>query len=256
MKKAHKKKIKRLLRVVVAAAILAVIIFLGFAIARFFSTSSLFVVTKFSTNLDDRIGPDMGKVRLPSGIVGSKNIFSVDIQALSRELMSRYPQYKAITLKRRFPDTLEIEFSGRQPLFQIKLSGRYWFVDDEYIIISGPHLKPYANMVEVSAVLPKGISVFIGKKIHFSHSDRVRSLLQELSGQGFLAHFKVSKLSAYSLNDIWFDLEGVEIRVGSGDYAKKLSLLRRLILPRFEGDFEKIEYIDLRFKDYVVGYKR
>jgi cell division septal protein FtsQ len=255
MKKVHKKRIKKLLVTLFLLAVIGLIVFLSWSVKKFFVESSLFVVKKISTNLDSQINSQVQGMKLPAHIINT-NLFAVDIKDISAQLKNSYPQYKDIVVKRQFPDTLRIDFVRRMPLFQIKLDGRYWFVDEEYVVIDGPHPSPYPDMVMVQAVLPKRMDVFAGKKISFSHADRVSLLLDELGLQDFLGNFNISRIDAYSLNDIWFDLDGVEIRVGADDYAKKLSLLKRLILPRFKNDFERIEYIDLRFKDYVVGYKR
>ena len=157
---------------------------------------------------------------------------------------------------RRFPDTLYVEFVKRQPCFQINIGGKLWLVDREYTVISDLKEGPLSGEITVYGLLAKDLGIAIGKKIPLPFSSNIVSLLDELKNQGFSSNFNISSLYAYSLNDIWFDLDGVEIRVGDTDYKEKLRLLRTLILPRFESDFSRIRYIDLRFNPPVMDYKR
>ncbi|MBN2120988.1 MAG: FtsQ-type POTRA domain-containing protein [Candidatus Omnitrophica bacterium] len=256
MKKVHKKRIRGLVVAIslfIAAAFLAL---LFFSVKKFFTESNLFLVRQIRTNLDEVIDPYKTNIKLPQGAINNKNLFLLDIKNISRTLEKKYPQYKNVFVRRQFPSTLFIEFVERLPFFQIDIRGDFWFVDDENIIISGPKPKPYPGLVAVYGLFPKSAVMSVGREISFSFSDRVNSLIKELKALGLLDNFKVTSLQAYSLNNIWFDLEGIKIKVGDTEYRKKLGLLERLILPRFKEDFDKIDYIDLRFKDYVVGYKR
>ena len=98
--------------------------------------------------------------------------------------------------------------------------------------------------------LPKNMNGSLGPSARM-----VIALIEELKKQCFLDSYKITSLSAFAKNDIWFDLNGIEIRIGSGDYAEKLSRLKGLIIPRLKDDLDKIEYIDLRFAEYTFKIK-
>ena len=255
MKKLNKKRIRIVSLNLLVIIGLALAIFLSFLVKKFIMESKFFALKKIVTNLD-QIPDYRQEVRIPKELISKQNIFSLDINNLASGLRSSCPKYKDVVIYRQFPNAIYIKFIRRLGLFQIKIADEFWILDDESIVMSSSSNEPYSGKLIVYTALPKGLIVSPGRKIPLSYSENIVLLINELTTQGFFDDFSIPGLYAYNLNDIWFDLDGIEIRVGDGGYAKKLSLLKKIILPRFKADYDKIDYIDLRFKDYVVGYKR
>jgi len=253
-KKQVKHKFKLFFIFLLLAAVFTLIFSLSVSLKHLFSESSLFAIKKISCNL----GPD-------SGITGKelrdflkmegKNIFSLDLKEISSKLDKRYSQYKQIIAKRIFPDKISLNFVKRNPFFQVNISGRYYLVDRNCIIISNPSKKPFLGRIIVNSVFLRGIKVSLGDKLSLPYSENILDLIGEIKKQGFFNSYKITSLSAFSKNAIKFDLNGIEILIGSGGYAKKLSRLKGLILPRLKDDLDKIEYIDLRFAEYTFKIK-
>lgn len=256
MRKPNKRKFNRLFITIVIFVAVSLVAGLSLLLIRYFKRSELFLVKKIETNIDGELADKSEQLLLPRNIVNKKNLFGLDIAKISADLKSRHPQYKDIIVQRQFPDTLYIKVIRRTPFVQVKVARTYLLVDKEYIIISVSKDIPYTDRVILHTILPKRLDISLGSKIIFPYGVEVISLMDEFQSQEFFENFNVGCIYAYSLNDIWFDLNGVEIRVGQGDYKKKLQLLKNLIFPRFRDDLDRVEYIDLRFEDYVVGYKR
>jgi len=254
MQKQVRRKIRLFFFFLLLGSAFALIFFLSVSLKRLFSESSLFAVKKISCNL----GPD-------SGITGQelkellkaegKNIFSFNLKEMSSKLERHYRQYKQVVVRRVFPDSLSLNFIKRAPLFQVNISGRYYLIDRDCIIISNPAKNPFLGKITVSAVFPRGLKVRLGDKLSLPYSENILGIIDELKKQGFFHSYKITSLSAFAKNGIWFDLNGIEIRIGSGDYAEKLSRLKELIIPRLKEDLDKIEYIDLRFAEYTFKIK-
>lgn len=255
MKKNSRRKTKIILIVfslTLGVALLSAV-FLG--VKKFFRDSKLFLVEDIKTNLGKDSIP--GEKDLGS-LLGTedKSLFSLNLSGLSSKLRKEYPQYREIVIQREFPQTLYINFIEREPFFQMNIGGSYYLVDKSHIVIAPSSPQPFKNKIIVHTLLSKKLEVSPGSKIIFPYSRKVNSLIEELYSHDFFQSHQVTSLYAFSVNDIWFDLDGIEIRAGNGGYKKKVKLLIDLILPRFKNDLAKIKYIDLRFKDYVVGYKR
>jgi len=254
MKKQVKQKFKLFSFFLLFCIVFALIFSLSVSLKHLFSESSLFAVKRISYNL----GAD-------SGITGKElkdllkaegeNIFSLSLKGISSRLERHYRQYKQVVVRRVFPDSLSLNFIKREPFFQVNISGRYSLADRDCIIISNPAKKPFAGEITVSVVFPRGLKVHLGDKLSLPYSENILDLIEELKKQSFLDSYKITSLSAFAKNDIWFDLNGIEIRIGSGDYAEKLSRLKGLIIPRLKDDLDKIEYIDLRFAEYTFKIK-
>ena len=246
MKKEKLKKIKIIFFSILLIFAISILIFLFIKLKNFFLESPFFKVKKIKTNLTEDVA---------SSFLG-KNIFSVDIKAVSSQLAQSYPQYKKVVVKRIFPDTLSIEFVNRLPLFQIKVKDRFWVVDEELIVSSGPQEEEFSHIPLVNSSLSRNLEIYLGKEIFFPYAKEVVSLIKELKRKNFFKDFEISSLFSYTLNDIHFNLDKIDIRIGPPPYKKKLKILRDMILPRFYGERERIAYIDLRFKDPVIGYRR
>ena len=256
MKKAARKKIKFIIVRVFFVLSLGILVVPVVLVRNFLKESDLFIVKEVITNIDISSGDSQGNSKTLKEVVNKKSIFSVDIEYIAEELRKNYPEYKGVLVYRRFPDTLYVEYIERIPFVKIIISGASWILDKNFVVISRLDQDNDDAMLTLYPLLPKGLRVAKGKALALPYSSGIVSLVEELIALGFLGDYAIDSLYAYSRNEISFDLEGIAIKVGDGHYNKKLSLLKSLILPRFIHDLDKLEYIDLRFKDYVVGYKR
>jgi len=246
MKKGKLKKIKVIFLSILLILLILILVFLFIKLRNFFLESPLFRIKRIKTNLSEDIS---------LSFLG-KNIFSVDIKAVSSQLTQSYPQYKEVVVKRVFPDTLSIEFIKRLPLFQIKVKDRFWIVDEELIVISGPQEEEFAHIPLVNSSLNRNLEIYLGKEIFFPYAKEIVSLIKELKTKNFFKDFEIPSIFSYTLNDIHFNLNKIDIRIGPPPYKRKLKILKEMILPRFYEELERIAYIDLRFKDPVIGYRR
>jgi len=259
MKKEKPKKIKRLIFI---GVILVGITALGCGVftqgKKFFRHSRLFLITEIRNNVKRVYIPGVSRqiIQLPVELINNKNLFSVNIEAIATELKTAYPEFEEITVRRIFPHTLDIQFVNRVPVFQITIGNKFYLLDRDYVVISIPASEPWSGYLTVHTVFPQSVNPHIGNRIHLAYFDTAVALIEELKKQKFLKRYQIQTVYAYSLNDVWFNLEKMEIRVGADDYGKKLALLDEAILPQFVGEFNLIRYIDLRFKDYVIGHKR
>lgn len=254
VKKQVKQKFKLFLLFLLFVSASTLIFYLSVSLKHLFLEGSLFAVKKVSCNL----GPESGITDRELGDIlkaEGKSIFSFNLKEISSKLESRYRQYKQVVVRRVFPDSLSLDFIKREPFFQVNISGRYYLADKHCIVISGPAKKPFSGKITVSAVFSRGLKVRLGDKLSLPYAENILDLIGELKKQGFFNSYKITSLSAFAKNEICFDLNGIEIRIGSGDYAKKLSRLKGLILPRLKDDLDKIEYIDLRFAEYTFKIK-
>ncbi len=256
-----KKKSRRIRRIKIFIIVGAIIVIsaLLFSSAvqlrRFLEESRLFSVETVEVNLKQpglRVKKSINELESLKG----KSLFSIDIDELSSKLSSRYAQFKRIIVHRRFPHKIYVEFIKRQPFLQFNIAGRYYVSDRTGIIISESSRIPFDGLIIVNTLLPAKREYAIGEKVEFAYSDNVVSLIDLIRKFGLNSEYNIAAVSAFSQNDIWFDLNDIDIRIGSRDYEKKVRILSDSILEQFADELDKIAYIDLRFKDYVVGYKK
>ena len=181
------------------------------------------------------------------------NIFALDVARVGRDLRKRHPEYKSVVAVREFPDTVRIEVVKRDAVLQIEQDG-YYLVDKDGIVISLKLPEP-ADTVVLQPPFKATDTVALGTKVRFDRFDEAVALAQAIRAHNG-SHFRLGEMWVNAANDMRFTVEDIEVRVGNGAYESKIAKLFEQVLPKFNRDFAKIEYIDLRFDDYVIGYKK
>ncbi len=208
-----------------------------------------------STQLDRGIEKD--KYYDSFDIIG-QNIFKINLQEISEVLRRRFPDYKSITLKRALPDRVIIEFQPREAIAMVELSERF-FVDKEGILfrstgqgIDSMQLPLIIGLRNKIADPRPGIRYSEGtfrRIIEFINSINKIEILSE--------RLKIREINSKNINDIFIlTVSGCKINLGSiKSLGKDLIVLQRL-LHRIGDDLGEMEYIDLRFREPAVKYKK
>ncbi len=185
-----------------------------------------------------------------------KSIFLADLSYMARYISAHHPEFEKVKVKRRFPDRVIIEIVPKKPYAQCKIGSFYYLIDREGVIISQPHSLPYGDGIIIYAGYKRPEEIKIGKRLNLDNFKPIKELIDYLKADKFFSRHSVESIHGYTLNDIWFDLDGIKVKIGNSDYRRRLRILKQIIIPRFRTDWQKISYIDLRFKDPVVGYRR
>ncbi len=254
MKRRKRRQYKIVLRIVVVVLILSLLVSAGYTIKTFLFESDFFVLSKIEVKADrDKLNEfkELESIKR----IKEKSLFSLDTGRIIRELKKEYPQYKKFIVKKKFPHTLVVEFIKRKPFYQLKIGGFYYLVDKQGIVISYAR-DSYGGIVEVNTFIPKGTRLAVGERLSLPYSKYISSLIEILNKKGFTEKYEVSSVTVFEPTGVKFDLEGVQIKIGSDNFEDKLRVLDDSIIPQFSKDLNNIAYIDLRFQDYVVGYKK
>lgn len=212
------------------------------AFKKYLFTAPIFTIVKMRSNV------------AINTVISKQNIFSVDLKEVENSIRSRHPEFEDVRVSRNFPNILQVTVKERVPFFQLEKKG-YYQLDDDGFIIKGPSSVPYDEIV-VHPVLSQKSKFYIGRQVLFAYFEDVINLLRQLRRYNASKIYNISELHIPSLNNIYFILDNIEVRIGKGDYAEKIDTLFERIVPQFSQDLDKIEYVDLRFKDYVIGYKK
>lgn len=184
-----------------------------------------------------------------------KNIFEVNIAGIARSLETSYPDAKTIVARRVLPDKIVIDLKFRKAVAMIA-NMKYYPVDEEGVVFS--------NVVglESSNALPIIVGLDVrneGRRdkrvVQHRNLKVVLDLLREMNRSRFSMDYNVIKIDVGDIADTAFHLkEGPTIRIGYENFKERLNMLRKTLKdPRLVMD--RIEYIDLRFRDVVVGPK-
>ncbi len=188
-----------------------------------------------------------------------KNIFTLNLQNIKDRIQKQNPEFKEILVKRRPPDTIEIELYKRRPFLQIRKDGSeklplgYILVDREGFVLSKLSSSPLSKMPIVLGMEAEDI-----KLRTLSSSERLAlalSILKEKRRISQLNDDRIISIDVSRTKDASFLLESkVKVSVGEEGISEKLTKPAFLKILR-EENLDHIRYIDLRFKDVVIKHR-
>ena len=189
-----------------------------------------------------------------SSLMGSllgRNIFTVSLPDLQEEISQKHPELLEASVSREFPNRIRIHVVPRLPVAHVQ-SGSSFLVDRDGVIL------PYSNG---SGLEKLPIIVGIQEKLEHSqvgYSLRSKTLTEALHFIAILNQLPelaqyVRTIDVSDANALSFSTpEGLEVRMGRGDYQEKLKLFDRMRV-KLKSQVGDIKYLDLRFDEPVIG---
>lgn len=202
--------------------------------------------------LDDNLAASTSNELLR--LYGDKNVFGINLGNISRSLGAVYPDAKNIVVTIGLPDRIIAKMRFRRPVALVG-DGKYYPIDEEGFVLSSVNYKSLKDLPvilgidirrETARPRARGASRGLGLSIE---------LLKKMKKSRFLSSWSANTIDAGDAKNIVLYLKGgSEVRIGAEDYTNRLKTLEktlhdtRLVMNR-------IKYIDLRFKDVVIGPK-
>lgn len=247
-KKKQESKIKFKDVVIVVGFFIAALV-IGIFAFNFFNDSEYFSVKtiKIDSSLQFIDKSDLS-------VFKDKNIFEVDLVAAQRRLQKKYPQVSELKVVKRFPNEVVVVAKKRRPFAQAIQDQVILTFDEQGVILSKssqlnkrlPQIlglarqknaqlgRPF-NSIRLSGAL-KVLRVFDENKNAFTSIGVVSVDVTKLS--------KIKVLLTNKL-EVILDQDKLESRI------KKLAL----IIAQKTLDLSEVKYVDLRFKEAIVGKK-
>lgn len=183
-----------------------------------------------------------------------RNIFKIGLKTIANSLEPRYPDAKEILVKRALPDRLLIELKFRRPVALLG-GGQVYPIDREGVILVNIDSMRLKDLPMVRGIDPR----LAGKGRRKNESKNLSialDLIDEIKSTRFLDKFGVRLIDAGDIRSLSFSLgDGAPIVIiGYEDFKERLDTLKDVLRdPRLALD--KINYIDVRFKDVAISPK-
>lgn len=180
-----------------------------------------------------------------------KNIFDIDLKAIRDYMLGSYQELLELQLTRSFPDSVIAVTALRKPVAQI-YQGRYYPIDRDGIILSGVKDYSEGDLPIISGVRSE-LDGQIGSALDSNRVKKALLLLEEINASGILDGHALVEIDLSNIrNAVFFLEEGLEVKIGHEDFASRLDNLKK-ILHDSKLKTSDIRYIDLRFKEPVIG---
>ncbi len=196
-----------------------------------------------------------------------KSLFNLELKQIVDDIFKEHPEYKSVTVLKRFPHGLKVIVENRLPIAQIK-GKKFYPIDREGVIISDGSLAEISNLIILE--IPSDSNAYQrGYQLKSEELNYTFELMADLEKTAFLKLFRVSSINAVMPEALYFmvnlkkpakDTSGLDKKVrvitGRNDFVRKLTLLKDVINVRLKDKLDQIQYIDLRYKEVYVGFDR
>jgi cell division protein FtsQ len=199
---------------------------------------SAFVVRSIVFSGNTRLSDD--ELRTFSGLKGGENLLTLSGPALARK-MAESRWIESVSIRKELPNRIILKINEARPFALLDMKGRLFLVDSRGTML---------ERLKESTVpfLPVISGNPFSEKEAFSEAIRFAMAIKDT---GISAQKDHVEIIAHKPEDLAANLDGILVKIGTGDYEEKLA---RLI--QVENEIRKrqipVDYIDLRFANKVV----
>jgi len=183
-----------------------------------------------------------------------KNIFTIDLRAIQRKLDYKYPQASQLRVVRRFPNQISVIAKQRMPFAQISIQDQIVILDKESVALS-LEKKKNKDLPEIVGARISNSKLVLGLPTSGSDIKIALRIIRFFEADQSLSAFSIGEINVENLSKIYLKLSNdLEIFLDREQMAQKIRALG-VILSQSQLDMGQIKYIDLRFKEPVIGKK-
>lgn len=199
-----------------------------------------------------------------------KNIFSIDLRRESRNILQYFPECRRVQLVRLLPGRIFVDLVKRKAVALVKLY-KYFALDEDQVLFEAPLSEAEESELPVIAGLETKIfGPKSGTKYNIKELELALEVIKEARRNRILRDYKIRKIDVpsttgasvfiipgsgdYEYMDSTLRYEGLEVKLSSDRVRYKMALLANLIVAA-RNEWNKIKYIDFRFKEPVIKLK-
>jgi cell division septal protein FtsQ len=182
-----------------------------------------------------------------------QSIYQVDLDSIAVRLRAQYPEVGDLQVLRKFPHTILIDARPRRPLAYMAISGRDVLLDEEGIALS------YNALLHDRLPFILGAKIYgeavLGRPLQTRDVRAALEIIQNLQKNHNLKDYRITTINVENLSKIQIRLSNdVDVIIDREKIPQKLNKLA-IILSQGQFKAEEISYIDLRFREPVLGKK-
>ena len=201
-----------------------------------------------------------------------RNIFALDLKPLTDRLQAQYPEIAEIKLLKRFPDQIVVMTKKRTAFARARIRNKDITIDAQGVILSLDSSVSSPDLPWIAGIdLEKTWSV-PGRQLQGQDIKTALALIKAFRLNKYLSVYKVLKIDVANLSQIEFYtvfsknhgspfIDGqismtdtLKVIVDQNNIFEKIQMLS-LMLSQAKLKLDEINYIDLRFKEPIIGKK-
>ena len=209
--------------------------------------SSAFTITNIEV-------PSNISIKVPDNLIG-QNLWSVDLQGLAYELKKQQPNLKRLRVIRVLPNTLKVDALERRPISQLQM-GKWYAMDADGFILPDGKNTPWDGLVALKGIGSPRSPLKVGKENSSERIEQALRIVEHITSSSYIGAHKLTALDISDPNQLNLTLDdAIQIRCGSEEeltsHLQRLKKVFRIVAAKPV----EINYIDVRFKEPVIGPK-
>ncbi len=186
--------------------------------------------------------------------VKGKNIFLIDLKDFEKKLNRKYPQVSHLKLVKRFPDQIVIAAKKRLPAVQVRIDDKFCILDSNGVALEISK-KIAKNTTLILGTKFKRIAPVLGLTLKSERVNFALNIVNTFKLQKELLSYSIENINVADLSKIQILLNnGLEVIVDKDKVSRNIRILA-VILSQRQIDFKEVKYLDLRFKEPIIGKK-
>jgi cell division septal protein FtsQ len=183
----------------------------------------------------------------------ARNIFGINLSSIAATLKEAYPDAREVVARIALPDKIVVTLKFRKPIALVR-DGLLYPIDEEGFVLPSMDVGSLKDLPVV-----EGVDIRAGERKGGQNRSRNMALsielLKEMRTSRALTRYGVSVIDARDLKNMSFNIRsGTKVIIGNENFSQRLELLDDTLKnPRLALD--RIDYIDVRFEDAVIGPK-
>lgn len=182
-----------------------------------------------------------------------KSIFEVDLLRVQKKLSYKYPQASNLKIVKRFPNQIAVVAKKRLPFAQSRLKNRTITLDSFGVVLSLSE-KEEKKLPFITG-LSSDIHPRLGTSIKSKRLDSALEIIKSFQSHKMLSAFQIAKINVENLSKINVYLANKLLVILDQDKLQHKIRILDLVLAQGQLDLKNVRYVDLRFKEPIVGKK-
>jgi cell division septal protein FtsQ len=190
-----------------------------------------------------------------TGIKKGVDLFNLKLDEVSEPLLA-HPRIRSVSVKKIYPNDLEISLIERKPVVQIFVpqTKSYHLIDEEGVLLPDTGSEPFDNYFVYSDEEVKMIPEKVGKMYGSHYLEILLAAQSQIQSELDISGETIHKIYVDRLG-FWSFITNDEIEFRIGDDFSNLQKMESVKPLLKEGVRDKVSYMDLRFQDVIVKNK-
>ncbi len=171
-----------------------------------------------------------------------KNLLFIDIDDL-RQMILNIPEVENCKIKKIYPDKLYIDISLRKPFVSVIYNERKYIIDKNGVVLSD--IEEEKNYIDIYGIKIEQNCVNETDRWKLNILDEIKKWYNYFNLRKF---FLVNQINFISPNEIILYTDKGSIKIRRTDIKSQMEKLS-ILLQEVQGNIERWEYIDLRYKN-------